>query len=186
MISGDNASQFPSQSQDPRIQTQGIGSRSDSFREELNHSSICNKKARLLGDDSQRGLLSCGVNRNDPIWRMTSTENNIAENIEEVSHAIPYLASAIEDLLEQTSKIHDLKSPEGTACDPQSAFGLSKHWINRADKKDDIRNHSEDLNPGIYDGFSEIQTESQVVGYEEDLSGRQMIIDRVWTRSSMT
>ncbi|XP_059630648.1 uncharacterized protein LOC132273665 isoform X2 [Cornus florida] len=103
MISGDNASQFPSQSQDPRIQTQGIGSRSDSSREELNHSSIRNKKARLLGDDSQRGLLSCGVNQNDPIWRMSSTENNIAENIEEVSPAIPDVASAIEDLLEQTN-----------------------------------------------------------------------------------
>lgn len=113
------------------------------------------------------------------------------------------MAAAIEDLLEQTSKIHDQKSPGRTGCDkslfssdcsilgqdhadPQSAFGLSKHWINRTDKKEENCKPSRDANASIYDGFSETQTESQVVGYEEDLSGRQMIIDRVRTRSSMT
>ncbi|KAK9096174.1 hypothetical protein Sjap_021671 [Stephania japonica] len=39
---------------------------------------------------------------------------------------------------------------------------------------------------GSYDGFSETQTDSQVVGYEEDLSGIQMIIDKARARSSLT
>jgi topoisomerase (DNA) II binding protein 1 len=34
-----------------------------------------------------------------------------------------------------------------------------------------------------YYPFSETQTESQVVGYEEDLTGRQKIIDRVRSQS---
>ncbi|MED6135396.1 hypothetical protein PIB30_046058 [Stylosanthes scabra] len=51
-------------------------------------------------------------------------------------------------------------------------------------KKDDDGEASGDRGAEAYDGFSETQTESQVVGYEEDLSGRQMLIDRVRTRSS--
>ncbi|KAL0683652.1 hypothetical protein Bca4012_050500 [Brassica carinata] len=43
-----------------------------------------------------------------------------------------------------------------------------------------------DVTTGTYGNFSETQTESQVVGYEENLSGRQMLIVRVRTRSSLT
>ncbi|KAA8546448.1 hypothetical protein F0562_002813 [Nyssa sinensis] len=108
MISGDTASQFPSQSQDLKnIKTQVIGCRSDSFGEEDNHSTICNKRARLLEDDSKKALLSSGVNQNDSTLRMNSTENKITEGGGEVSPAIPDVASAIEDLLEQTSKVGD-------------------------------------------------------------------------------
>ncbi|KAL7176344.1 hypothetical protein ACSBR2_029810 [Camellia fascicularis] len=202
MISGDNASQFPSQSQDPRnIQSRAIGT-SDNSREEAKFSSICGKRARLFEDDIDKGILSSGSNHSDPTCKMTSTGNNIPRNTGEVSNAVPDVAAAIEDLLAQTSKIHDLKSPGSIECnknlfssdcsilgqdqaDPHSAFVLSKHWINRADRKDDVCDPSGDRNAGMYDGFSETQTESQVVGYEEDLSGRQMIIDRVRTRSSM-
>lgn len=71
--------------------------------------------------------------------------------------------------------------------DSHSVIGLSRHWLNRNVRKDEISSHSRDVNVGsLYGGFSETQTESQVVGYEEDLSGRQMLIDRVRTRSSMT
>ncbi|CAL5348451.1 unnamed protein product [Camellia sinensis] len=189
MISGDNASQFPSQSQDPRnIQSRAIGT-SDNSREEAKFSSICGKRARLFEEDIDKGILSSGSNHSDPTCKMTSTGNNIPRNTGEVSNAVPDVAAAIEDLLAQTSKIHDLKSPGSIECDknadPHSAFVLSKHWINRADRKDDVCDPSGDRNAGMYDGFSETQTESQVVGYEEDLSGRQMIIDRVRTRSSM-
>ncbi|GMP79528.1 hypothetical protein CsSME_00035031 [Camellia sinensis var. sinensis] len=202
MISGDDASQFPSQSQDPRnIQSRAIGT-SDNSREEAKFSSICGKRARLFEEDIDKGILSSGSNHSDPTCKMTSTGNNIPRNTGEVSNAVPDVAAAIEDLLAQTSKIHDLKSPGSIECDknlfssdcsilgqdqadPHSAFVLSKHWINRADRKDDVCDPSGDRNAGMYDGFSETQTESQVVGYEEDLSGRQMIIDRVRTRSSM-
>ncbi|KAI8002190.1 DNA topoisomerase 2-binding protein 1-A [Camellia lanceoleosa] len=202
MISGDNASQFPSQSQDPRnIQSRAIGT-SDNSREEAKFSSICGKRARLFEEDIDKGILSSGSNHSNPTCKMTSTGNNTPRNTGEVSNAVPDVAAAIEDLLAQTSKIHDLKSPGSIECDknlfssdcsilgqdqadPHSAFVLSKHWINRADRKDDVCDPSGDRNAGMYDGFSETQTESQVVGYEEDLSGRQMIIDRVRTRSSM-
>ncbi|XP_057505159.1 uncharacterized protein LOC130788492 isoform X1 [Actinidia eriantha] len=203
MISGDNSSQFPSESNDLRtIRTEAIG-RSHSSKKEAKVSTFSCKRARLLEDDSDKGLQSSGLNQSDPIGRTISSGNNILQNMGEVSHAVPDVAAAIEDLLEQTSKIPDLNSPGRTdrdknlfsVCsigdkdhaDPHSSFGLSEHWINsRTDKKDDICNPSGDVNAGMYDGFSETQTESQVVGYEEDLSGRQMIIDRVRTRSSLT
>ncbi|KAK4382944.1 hypothetical protein Sango_2823600 [Sesamum angolense] len=95
-------------------------------------------------------------------------------------------------------------------ADGQSDPGPSKHWMNREvcspsdltasnsflrismifqitsllEKRDDTSS-ADAAARGFYDGFSETQTDSQVVGYEEDLSGRQMIIDRVRTRSSM-
>ncbi|KAL3829275.1 hypothetical protein ACJIZ3_018077 [Penstemon smallii] len=62
--------------------------------------------------------------------------------------------------------------------DPRSDPGPSKHWMNRLDKKDE-KISIDAAARGFYDGFSETQTDSQVVGYEEYLSGRQMIIDRV-------
>ncbi|KAL1320008.1 hypothetical protein AAHE18_14G025300 [Arachis hypogaea] len=119
----------------------------------------------------------------------------------QVPHAVPDVAAAIEDLLEETSKMHDQRSPGSTGrersiyssgctivCEensnPNAVFGLSKHWLNRGGRKDDDGEASRDRGAETYDGFSETQTESQVVGYEEDLSGRQMLIDRVRTRSS--
>ncbi|CAK9160359.1 unnamed protein product [Ilex paraguariensis] len=203
MISAANVSQFPSQSQDSKdVRSQAIGSRRESLGDEANCSSIFNKRARFWGDDCTKGSLSSRVNQTDPICGMNSTENNRTENDRVVSHAVPDVAAAIEDLLEETSKIQDLKSPQRTGCDkslfssdcpmlgqdhvdPHGAFAVANHWFNRTNQKEDICNLSGDGNAGIYDGFSETQTESQVVGYEEDLSGRQMIIDRVRTRSSV-
>ncbi|BBG95580.1 transcription coactivator, partial [Prunus dulcis] len=195
MISAGNSSECPSQSQDLRTSSgENIGSRNDSLREEASEPSFCNKKARVSEDDGEKGLLSSGKSKSSG----------------EVSQVVPDVASAIEDLLEQTSKIHDQKSPGRSLCDSSlhslmaeqifspecsalrqdhsdshSIIGLSRHWLNRAGKKDDIHYPSEEQKAGLYDGFSETQTESQVVGYEEDLSGRQMLIDRVRTRSSL-
>ncbi|KAK9741001.1 hypothetical protein RND81_03G075200 [Saponaria officinalis] len=113
------------------------------------------------------------------------------------------VASAIEDLLEQTSKIQDhLKSAVGKSCEKtifsddcpvisrdhtgsHSSLGPSTNWLQSPEKgKEELQSAPKDRKRGIHDVFSETQTESQLVGYEEDLSGRQMIIDRV--RSSMT
>ncbi|KAI8531380.1 hypothetical protein RHMOL_Rhmol11G0131900 [Rhododendron molle] len=191
MVTGDTPSQFPSQFQDLRnIQAQASG-RSGSSTEEANVPSFHCKRARLLHDDRNKGLISSTSNHSDPT---SSTGNNLLQKTEEASNALPDVASAIEDLLEETSKFQSLILEQRYSdcsilgqdhADSHSAFGLSKHWINRTDRKDDSSNPSRDVNAGMYDGFSETQTESQVVGYEEDLSGRQMIIDRVRTRSSL-
>ncbi|RVX15896.1 hypothetical protein CK203_005493 [Vitis vinifera] len=235
MISADKGSQLPTQSHDlGDIPTQSICNRSDRFNEEARHSSVHAKRARLLEDESQKTVPPSGAQDMDFISKMNSSGTTITAVTEETSHVVPDVAAAIEDLLEQTSKIHDLKSPGRTGCektyhaDSHSSFDLSKHWLNsfaivdprmsslansfkldplarpaldsclsvldslvyeltcfRIEKKDDICNPPGDVRASTYDGFSETQTESQVVGYEEDLSGRQMIIDRVRTRSSM-
>ncbi|CAJ1971925.1 unnamed protein product [Sphenostylis stenocarpa] len=101
--------------------------------------------------------------------------------------------------------MHDQRSPAQKGCErsiypsdhsvhgednsnPHTVFGLSKHWLNRSGRKDeddDDGEASQGRGTRTYDGFSETQTESQVVSYEDDLSGRQRLIDRVRTRSSM-
>ncbi|KAJ8573630.1 hypothetical protein K7X08_010141 [Anisodus acutangulus] len=123
---------------------------------------------------------------------------NLTGSTKEGSSAVPDVAAAIEDLLEQTSKFHDQKSPSRSECDEElfasgsntlaqgdgdhhATLGLSNHWTNRFEKKDETHSHSGDATANVYDHFSETQTDSQVVGYAEDLSGRQMIIDRVRT-----
>ncbi|KAK9216232.1 hypothetical protein WN944_008239 [Citrus x changshan-huyou] len=60
-------------------------------------------------------------------------------------------------------------------CNTSNVFAVF-----RTLKKNDIQNpfNSKGVRSGIYEPFSETQTESQVVSYEEDLSGRQKIIDR--------
>ncbi|KAG2316276.1 hypothetical protein Bca52824_019398 [Brassica carinata] len=109
----------------------------------------------------------------------------------------PNVADTIDDLLEQTSKIQDLgvggfkrklfcSTSEQYNSGNHSVTGLSRHWINRVQENDDACKPPGDGTTGTYGNFSETQTESQVVGYEEDLSGRQMLIDRVRTRSSLT
>ncbi|XP_057993349.1 uncharacterized protein LOC110654330 isoform X2 [Hevea brasiliensis] len=201
MISGESPSQLISQSQDLRTAPSLTGGgRINSFREELQKSSDYTKKARLLESDDQKELLSSGVHLDDSVSNINPIRGKNPKDNGESSHSVPDVAAAIEDLLEQTSKIHDQKSPGRTGCDKNlyssdtvlgeehgshSVIGLPKHWLNRTGKRDELSNPSRDLNRGMYDGFSETQTESQVVGYEEDLSGRQMLIDRVRTRSSM-
>ncbi|KAM1022887.1 hypothetical protein ACFX13_044495 [Malus domestica] len=194
-IFGGNSSECPSQLQDPRNSSaEFIGNRNDSLREEAKESSFSNKKARVSKVDSS------GVHLSIPVCT-TGVSKKVPG---EVSSVVPDVASAIEDLLEQTSKIHDQQSPGRSLCDgnifspdcsilreersdSHSVIGLSRsNWLNSAGKKDDMHNPSGEQKAGFYDGFSETQTESQVVGYEEDLSGRQMLIDRVRTRSSLS
>ncbi|XP_031745795.1 sphingoid long-chain bases kinase 2, mitochondrial-like isoform X4 [Cucumis sativus] len=88
----------------------------------------------------------------------------------------------IEDLLEQTTKIQDQKSPGKTGCDKNCSLvgqdhsetspigALSNQWSKRAERKEDVGNSTtEDGTVGICDGFSETQTESQVDDGEWEL-----------------
>ncbi|OMO50359.1 hypothetical protein CCACVL1_30486 [Corchorus capsularis] len=200
MMSVDIPSHFMSQSQNQNIKTLGvksediIGGRNNGSTDEAKQSNVHRKRARCLEDDDQNRLIDSGEHLHDPILNENSNENNKSKNGED-------LFAAIDDIVEQTSKIHDQKSPERNGCDKSifatdctglrqdhidshSVIGLSRYLLNRTEKKDEIFSYSKDA--GLYDGFSETQTESQVVGYEEDLSGRQMLIDRVRTRGSMS
>ncbi|KAH1149284.1 hypothetical protein GYH30_043727 [Glycine max] len=202
MIS-DMPSQLSSQSQTLRGTTNknvscGVDNHETSFKIPSNYS----KKARLVEEpclsNKKPSASNSGIHADDKNF----SKDNMLIDAGEAFHAVPDVAAAIEDLLEQTSKMHDQRSPAQTGCErsiypsdrsvlsednsnPHTVFGLSKHWLNRSGRKDDNGEASEDRRAGIYDGFSETQTESQVVSYEEDLSGRQMLIDRVRTRSSL-
>ncbi|MCD7450160.1 hypothetical protein HAX54_003941 [Datura stramonium] len=202
MISGDTSSQPQTQAQELiNVRTETFVGRSTA-KEEMKYSSRCNKKAKLLVVEKPNCSLPCSPNENDASFcGANPPEKNLIGSTKEGSSAVPDVAAAIEDLLEQTSKIHDKKSPSRSECDKElftsgcntlaqghgdhhAMLGLSNHWTNRFEKKDETNSHSGDATANVYDHFSETQSDSQVVGYAEDLSGRQMIIDRVRTRSS--
>ncbi|TVU26247.1 hypothetical protein EJB05_28784 [Eragrostis curvula] len=72
------------------------------------------------------------------------------------------------------------------------SFGISRNWLNMQQKQENTPGTQvQSLNssptpspvPAPYYPFSETQTESQIVGYEEDLTGKQKIIDRVRSQS---
>ncbi|KAL6513428.1 hypothetical protein OROGR_020914 [Orobanche gracilis] len=155
-------------------------------RDEENYSSNGSKRARVSGNDSIKCPQSCEstIDVDNSLTMKNTTENNATENIGEVP-VVPDVAAAIEDLLEQTSKIQDRKS-QGTsghhenflfsnstmlgqmhAADQESIPGPSKHWLNSInwiEKRDD--NPSAEAAPtNPYDGFSETQTDSQVLFY---------------------
>ncbi|KAL5768631.1 hypothetical protein ACOSQ2_015414 [Xanthoceras sorbifolium] len=204
MVSAEEPSQFISPSQDLRTTSaQALGSKNHILSNEAEMLSFNSKRTRISEAGGHVDLLSSEVHLNDSVCNVKSRRDNISKENVEVSHVGPDVAAVIEDLLEQTSKIHDHKSPERTGCDEnlyssnctvlgqdhtdsRPVVGLSRQWLNRTVKKDNIGNPSGDVNIGTYDRFSETQTESQVVGYEEDLSGMQMLIDRVRTRSSFS
>ncbi|KAF9609763.1 hypothetical protein IFM89_018211 [Coptis chinensis] len=200
MTFGDIPSQLPTQSQVQENISSHIVSGSNS-----------SKRARLVESITHMDLRTAKVHEEVPTVKVDSMRNNIAVDVTEASHSVPDVAAAIEDLLAQSNKIQDMAtqgdqsvsdqssltvnmqiiSPDRSKfgqdhVDSRSAFGVFKHWKSRTDKQDDLYNPSGQVNQGPYDVFSETQTESQVVSYEEDLSGRQMIIDRVRTRSSLT
>lgn len=101
ITSGDDVSQHPSQSQD--LRNMHSTGRSVMGRDE--NYSIGNKRARLLGNDS-RNRSSCNSSVNNFDSKMNLTENNVTENNRQVSSVVPDVAAAIEDLLEQTSKVN--------------------------------------------------------------------------------
>ncbi|XP_010471922.1 PREDICTED: DNA topoisomerase 2-binding protein 1-like [Camelina sativa] len=156
------------------------------------------KKAKLFKDGQERHVFSVGEPPSNCDRPSKSGEGNVSGNDTASSREDPDVADTIEDLVEQASKFQDQKSPgrisektlfstsEQYNTGNHSVTGLSRHWINRVHKNDDMGSPPGKVTTGTYGNFSETQTESQVVSYEEDLSGRQMLIDRVRTRSSIT
>ncbi|XP_010521303.1 PREDICTED: DNA topoisomerase 2-binding protein 1-A-like [Tarenaya hassleriana] len=158
------------------------------------------KKVRL-SEDGKCHVLPKGQHPSHNDCALNSEEDNASGNYIERGCTVPDVAAAIEDLLEQTSKIQGQNSPgsfsdktlfpsnssgtEHSNTGIHSVTGLSRHWLNRVPKDNEVHSPSGDETTATYVNFSETQTESQVVGYEEDLSGRQMLIDRVRTRSSL-
>ena len=111
MMSVDIPSQFMSQSQDLRTQALGvqneglIGVRNDGSRDEAKQSNVHLKRARHLEDEDQNGLLASGVHLCEPVLDENSTENNKSKISGEAAQILPDVATVIEDLLEQTSKV---------------------------------------------------------------------------------
>jgi len=71
------------------------------------------------------------------------------------------------------------------------SFGISRSWLNMQQRQENVPGTKVQSSspapspaPTTYYPFSETQTEFQVVGYEEDLTGRQKIIDRVRSQST--
>ncbi|KAF5208153.1 Dna topoisomerase 2-binding protein [Thalictrum thalictroides] len=191
MVSGDVSSQFPSQSQaSEKISSTASNGNSS-------------KRIRFTEVDNEIDLLVGKLHKEVPTAKRDSMKNNTSDG-GEVLRAVPDVAAAIEDLLAQSNKIQDIATPGRNGSDQsifssdcsilgqdhvdsRSVFEISKHWLSRTEKQGHLGNPSgQEIKQGIYDGFSETQTESQVVVYEEDLSGRQRIIERVQTHSSLS
>ncbi|KAM7256625.1 hypothetical protein ACFE04_012366 [Oxalis oulophora] len=212
MISDDNPSQLLGTLEDQKmasinnnIDVSRVEHFTDPKKKQL---SFLNKRARLLPDDDHKLFTSFGERLSGAPQSSHSTEDNKLKDNEEVSQ-VPDVASTIEDLLEQTSKMvpqffsfqfemsenpcaphlcgvglacfisHGMENASQDKRDSPPVIGLSKQWLNRNSIKDDTSTPSGDVKKSTDYGFSETQTDSQIVMYEEDLSGRQMLIDRV-------
>ncbi|TVU26224.1 hypothetical protein EJB05_28761 [Eragrostis curvula] len=101
------------------------------------------------------------------------------------STSVPDVADAIEIFEPDNSAVAQERKDT-------HSFGISRSWLNMQQKQDNTpATKVQSLNsppapspvPAPYYPFSETQTESQIVGYEEDLTGRQKIIDRVRSQS---
>ncbi|XP_008781616.2 DNA topoisomerase 2-binding protein 1-A isoform X2 [Phoenix dactylifera] len=134
MVSGGVPSRLLGESQGPMDNSKkNSGIMNDSLCEEPEHLSTFGKRSRLS---------EC-VSSVD-----ASKKHKVPENLMGGSNAVPDVADAIEDLLAQSSKIQDLKSPGRSGCDrsiyshdhtilgqdndnSHSTFGISRHWLSR-------------------------------------------------------
>ncbi|KAL6658506.1 hypothetical protein ACP70R_004092 [Stipagrostis hirtigluma subsp. patula] len=136
---------------------------------------------------SKRRKLSVSGKANETCRNIGQTEKHMD------SSSAPDVADALEVL---SSKIQDIFEPENsTVVQDQKdthSFGISRSWLNMQQKQENTPGPKvQSLNasvapspaPTAYYPFSETQTESQIVGYEEDLTGMQKIIDRVRSQS---
>ncbi|XP_031092446.1 DNA topoisomerase 2-binding protein 1-A isoform X1 [Ipomoea triloba] len=198
MISEDNVSQLQNQSKEINSVNREAFTARSTAREEMKYLPTSSKKAKLLADEKLKCPLLSLSSQSDAISGANPASNRRMESTKDCA-IMTDVANLIEDCLEQTSKNLTPKSPSRNGCDkdlftsectilgrdhgePHSALRLSEHWTIRFDKKDDSQPRHEDVPAAtFYDGFSDPQTESQVVGYAQDLSGMQMIIDRVRT-----
>lgn len=104
MTSGDASQHPPTQLQNlGNMQT--VASMGCTARNEENHSSSSIKMARFPENDSIKHLLSCDSSIHDSVNMKNSAETKVKENTSHVTSLVPDVAAAIEDLLEQTSKV---------------------------------------------------------------------------------
>lgn len=107
MVSADGPSQFVSPSPDLRTRSaQAIGSKNDSLSNEAKMLSFNSKRTRISEDRGHMDVLSSEVQLSDSVCNMKSSRDNISKENVENSHVGPDVAAAIEDLLEQTSKVN--------------------------------------------------------------------------------
>ncbi|KAL2317839.1 hypothetical protein Fmac_031715 [Flemingia macrophylla] len=146
-------SQLSSQSQTLRSTAdKNVSCEIDNHETNFRIPSIYSKKARLVEETCLSNKMPSASNSGIHAFDKNFSRDKMVIDAGNVCQAVPDVAAAIEDLLEQTSKMHDQRSPVQTGC------GRSVS--------------------------SSVIIFIEVVGYEEDLSGRQMLIDRVRTRSS--
>ncbi|KZV27508.1 DNA topoisomerase 2-binding protein 1-A [Dorcoceras hygrometricum] len=196
MLSEDDASQTMTQD---LTNTQKVVSNKCLAWDGVNPLNNYSKRPKVLGKDNIKIPLSCVSTDDKSVNMKKPMENSMEICTPGASLVVPDVAAAIEDLLEQTIKIQDPKSQETSGCNENilssnsTMLGQrssihhsdaipSQHWVNRSNEGEDNLSGNAAVK-GSHDGFSETQTDSQVVGYEEDLSGRQMIIERVRIRS---
>lgn len=110
MVSGDSASQLTSQSVDVKCLRTEITAGGINGRAVANHTHRVNKKAKLSDSDGRTSILSSIKSPNNPICEINTKENSPTKKPVEVSFAVPDVAAAIEDLLEETSKVIRKKS----------------------------------------------------------------------------
>ncbi|XP_042461718.1 DNA topoisomerase 2-binding protein 1-like isoform X3 [Zingiber officinale] len=188
-------SQYPTQSQTAQISgipSQLVSESLESKKNTTKRAGLCEKDVGICRKSLR--LSECRTNT-DAAKKNRIPENSLISN----DKTVPDFADAIEYLLAQSPNIQDMKSPQQSGCgqgmfssdhsiickgneSSSSTFGVSKHWMNKtADVMASAASSHEKVN-GNY-AFSETQTDSQVVVYEDDLSGRQKIIDRVKSQS---
>ncbi|KAM0908938.1 hypothetical protein ACQ4PT_015124 [Festuca glaucescens] len=152
---------------------------------------------------SKEKIASSSVNkrRRSETGKANDTSGNTGRTEKHVDNSsVPGVADCIEDLLVQSSRD---PAPDATVVgqeeEPQSVSNftspsmenLSDNWRKKQRippaKKVQSRNTAPAPAPTPYLApFSETQTESQIIGYEEDMTGMQKIIDRVSSQKKMT
>lgn len=100
MMSGDVGSQLPSQSQEFNDTSRG----KTAAKLDPKNSNDSNKRSRTLDTDSM-WCSSSHLSLTESIHRISPPKHNGTGNAKESSLTLPDVAAAIEDLLEQTSKV---------------------------------------------------------------------------------
>ncbi|GJN07350.1 hypothetical protein PR202_ga25174 [Eleusine coracana subsp. coracana] len=165
-----------------------LGAPSDENPARGNHASISKTRAARSAKSSQQNGM---VNIDDyhPSAQVTSEMNSGSSKSSNVFKGKTFGFS--------NSFSHDkIFEPDNSAIVQEQkdahSFGISRNWLNIQQKQDNTPDTKvQKLNsspapspvPAPYYPFSETQTESQIVVYEEDLTGRQKIIDRVRSQS---
>ncbi|CAH9113756.1 unnamed protein product [Cuscuta epithymum] len=196
-ISEDNVSQLQGESKEVEsVNGEAVTARNIGRTETICLPSKC-KKTRVRADEKTKCSLVSVSNQSDTISETNPPENKKLESTNGFT-IMTDVANLIEDCLVHTSMNYNQKSPSRSECESnlfasdctildqdhgvqQPDLRLSQHWTNRLGRKEDSQSLTEDVPAVIIDGFSDPQTLSQVVGYAQDLSGMQMIIDRVRT-----